>query len=293
MTPIQLQHFLSLAQTTSMNRAAATLFITQQALSKSISNLEDELGTALFDRSPKGCYLTPVGRKIYPIVQIMLKDFDDRTNMILSIAGNRGTALRLGFEHILMQYVLPVDFTSRIGNTQIITWVADSYSALEDALRKDLCDVGMIHRPEKRLPKDLSYIPVAADKPMILMNRSFYLAKKKEVTLEDLRFVPMIIPSVNANIIDQFFRKCVVNGFYPKVVSDTNELGIILRMVEENAGAAFVAGYAVEPSIKNDSVVMRRLNCDGLVFEVGFLKKKQTESKALDSFISAVKSLFN
>ena len=44
MTTNQLRHFLCLAETGSMNKAAASLYMTQQALSKSINNLEEEQG---------------------------------------------------------------------------------------------------------------------------------------------------------------------------------------------------------------------------------------------------------
>ena len=45
-----LEHLLAVADTGSFSRAAGRLFITQSALSRSIQNLEEELGGQLLDR---------------------------------------------------------------------------------------------------------------------------------------------------------------------------------------------------------------------------------------------------
>lgn len=62
MTLVQLRHFIALAQTASFGKAAAQLFLTQPALSRSIRALEDELGQPLFDRVGRHSELTPFGR---------------------------------------------------------------------------------------------------------------------------------------------------------------------------------------------------------------------------------------
>ena len=50
----QLERFLAVYDNGSLAQAAKTLGLTQQALSASLANLEDETGTRLFDRAPGG-----------------------------------------------------------------------------------------------------------------------------------------------------------------------------------------------------------------------------------------------
>lgn len=59
-----LYYFVVLAETRHFSLAADKLFITQQALSKSIRQLEDKIGTPLFDRNSKSQFITPAGRKL-------------------------------------------------------------------------------------------------------------------------------------------------------------------------------------------------------------------------------------
>ena len=62
MTIVQLRYFLTICDCRSVTHAASVLFLSQQALSKSIHLLEEELGTALFLRTPNGVVLTNAGR---------------------------------------------------------------------------------------------------------------------------------------------------------------------------------------------------------------------------------------
>ena len=57
----QIQYFIKLSESTSISQAAKELFISQQALSKSIKNLESELNTRLFLRTNQGIKLSKSG----------------------------------------------------------------------------------------------------------------------------------------------------------------------------------------------------------------------------------------
>ena len=59
----QIQYFIQLFEDRNITQASRNMFISQQGLSKSIANLEDELGFPLFVRQPKG--VIPTERAIY------------------------------------------------------------------------------------------------------------------------------------------------------------------------------------------------------------------------------------
>lgn len=60
-----IEYFLEASRHKSMSQAAESLFISQQALSRCIQNLESELGCKLFKRTVKGSSLTEEGRYLY------------------------------------------------------------------------------------------------------------------------------------------------------------------------------------------------------------------------------------
>ena len=61
----QLEYFRTVADMKNLTKAAQMLYISQPALSKSITALEDELGEALFERRNRKMMLTPSGQLFY------------------------------------------------------------------------------------------------------------------------------------------------------------------------------------------------------------------------------------
>lgn len=77
MTLVQLRHFVLLADKGSFVQAAAALFLTQPALTRSIQMLEEELGGALFDRLGRRIALTPFGREALERARKLVSDAEN------------------------------------------------------------------------------------------------------------------------------------------------------------------------------------------------------------------------
>ena len=64
-----LRLFCIVAQTGKIYKAAESLYISQPAVTQSIKKLEEELGGALFYRTPKGVVLTEQGKSLYSFIK--------------------------------------------------------------------------------------------------------------------------------------------------------------------------------------------------------------------------------
>lgn len=62
---LRLRYFVAIAQHGHFGRAAQALGIAQSALSRHVLDLERSIGASLLDRTPKGAFLTPVGRVLF------------------------------------------------------------------------------------------------------------------------------------------------------------------------------------------------------------------------------------
>lgn len=73
----QLEFFLAVCEQKSFSRAAEVCYVSQQAISKSLANLEQELGVQLFVRNSGGVALTEVGRLFEQQVRPHLNERDE------------------------------------------------------------------------------------------------------------------------------------------------------------------------------------------------------------------------
>ena len=82
MTQSQISYFLTVSKTLSFSKAAASLSVSQPAVSKQVSLLEEELGMTLFDRTRQGVFLTESGR----LFNALFQDYIDRFHETLEEA---------------------------------------------------------------------------------------------------------------------------------------------------------------------------------------------------------------
>lgn len=100
-----LRYFIAVAETGSLSRAAEKLFIAQPPLSVQIRQLEEEMGTPLFVRHPKGVRLTAAGEALMPEARALL----DRAGHLKGRLHGDGASglLALGYVPSASSTVLP------------------------------------------------------------------------------------------------------------------------------------------------------------------------------------------
>lgn len=91
-----LEHLLALADTGSFSRAAEKLFITQSALSRSIQNLEEELGGLLLDRIGRRNELTPLGLDVVARARHIVRDAAELRHNARLLQGEGQVSISVG-----------------------------------------------------------------------------------------------------------------------------------------------------------------------------------------------------
>ncbi|TDH47999.1 LysR family transcriptional regulator [Mycobacterium eburneum] len=82
-----LRYFITVAEERHVGRAADRLNMTQPPLSRAIRRLEDEFGTQLLERTPKGVELTPTGAILYQEATSLLEQTDRLQRRVTAAAG--------------------------------------------------------------------------------------------------------------------------------------------------------------------------------------------------------------
>ncbi|MBV1859507.1 MAG: LysR family transcriptional regulator [Nannocystaceae bacterium] len=82
MSVVQLESFVAVAEEAHVGRAAQRLHVSQPPLTRRIRGLEEELGTALFERTPRGMSLLPSGQRLLPRARAILDAIEDARSAV-------------------------------------------------------------------------------------------------------------------------------------------------------------------------------------------------------------------
>jgi len=144
----ELRYFVAAAEAGSFTDAAAQLYISQAAVSRTIAGLEKVVGDTLLRRVPRGCELTATGAQILPRARRVLSEADNFTEFLTSRHG----VLRLGYAWAAVgrhTARLQRDWAQRHGQVELQLVKQNSPTA---GLAEGVCDAAIVRRPidEKR-----------------------------------------------------------------------------------------------------------------------------------------------
>lgn len=106
-----LYYFKVIAEKENMSRAAETLHVSQPALSKTISKLENSLGVTLFERKKGRISLSPIGQDFYHQVARAFDCLDEGQRIIDAYKKSTSSAVTIGcpvadlLNTLLMRYL--------------------------------------------------------------------------------------------------------------------------------------------------------------------------------------------
>jgi DNA-binding transcriptional LysR family regulator len=167
----QIQFAARVAETHSFSRAAERCFATQPTLSNAISQLEDELGGRLFERTTRRVDLTPFGEYMLPRFNEVLQSLEEMTKAADAYHNPVHKILRLGFSPLvdmrLLDHVLE---PFRQANPDVTIFFKECFiDELDERLGKGQIDVQIVPTTSEQVSDNsclfyrdpLYYLPAA------------------------------------------------------------------------------------------------------------------------------------
>lgn len=138
--------FYEAAKTGNISKAAETLYISQPAVSKSITKLEQSLGQTLFIRSKRGVKLTAEGTTLYTYLKQAFESIDTAEKALRHASELGMGQLRIGVstslcKHILLSYLQ--DFIRENPHVKITIECNPTFETIQ-LLKQDKIDIGLI-----------------------------------------------------------------------------------------------------------------------------------------------------
>lgn len=200
MTLQQLKYIIAIAECSSITSAAQKLLVAQPSLSKSVSELEKEMGITIFCRNNRGVYLSDEGSKFLSYARQVVEQAElleqqykkkETIRRVFSISAQHYAFVVNAFVALVKEYgESKYEFTLRESRTHdIIEDVRTSRSEL-GVLFLSIFNRKVVLRILHNA--DLKFSSLFTAKPHVFVSRDNPLSHKKKVTLDDLKVFPRL-----------------------------------------------------------------------------------------------------
>jgi LysR family pca operon transcriptional activator len=164
--------FLAVAQQRSLQSAAATLSITQPAVSNTIKELEEILAVRLFERNRKGTILTQQAESFFPHAEACINAMQQAANSVGATTSASAPPIRIGAARALAASFVPqvlMAFRQRVQHVQVNV-LTFTTSDLMAQLREREFDLVLCRYSDPEQTVGLSFEYLYAD-PLVVVVR--------------------------------------------------------------------------------------------------------------------------
>lgn len=251
----QLEVFVAVARCGSVSQAASELYLSQPAASMAIAELEKLLGDRFFDRRGRKLHLNEKGRALLPLSVDIINRVDEIERKFSRKSNEQAGVFKLGSSTTIGSYVLPQLLNLFIKEFPEIEVSLDVHNS-EEIIKKILdfeLDMGIIEGTCHN--SSIEVIPWRKDRLAVFCSPNHPLAKKKEISIEDLKKAKWILREAGSG------SRAIFENAMTGVVDNLNvilELGnteAVKNAVESGIGISCVSIFTLERSIKHQELV--------------------------------------
>ncbi|MCB1668548.1 MAG: LysR family transcriptional regulator [Porticoccaceae bacterium] len=282
-----LEAFIAVAESHSFSIAAERIHLTQPAVSKRISLLEEQLNCRLFDRIARSVSLTEAGEALLPRAKLILQDIVDTQQAINDLSGAITGRLRLAISHHIGLHRLPPvlkTFSQHYPEVSIDVDFMDSEKAYDGILHGNF-EVAAITLSPSPHPKVFAE-SIWPDPLVFMVAKEHELAKTPGVTLEVLSRYPAILPGSGTYTGRMTKAQFDRHGISLPSGMATNYLETIKMMVSIGLGWSLLPSSMLESGLSQVPI-------SGIYIErqLGYIHhREKTLSNAARAFIELLKS---
>lgn len=292
--------FYTVAKCGNISTAANQLFISQPAISKSISKLEQNLNTTLFTRSSRGVTLTLEGELLFRQVEAAFLSIRHGEEQ-LKKANELGIGhLSIGVSTTLCRYVLLPYLQSYIHQNphiKISISCQSSYQTIR-ALENGDIDIGLIGEPTRT--GKLLFYPLKEIQDVFVTTRTYLdnLKKRMDITHfgshESVYSHATLILLDKDNLTRQYVDKYLShNTVENDRLIEVSTMDLLIEFAKTDLGVACVISDFVKKELESGELIRLKSPVAIPKRKIGFACHKDPSSNtAIDSFLGFVHDRF-
>ena len=295
MTLTQLMYAVKIAETKSMNKAAAELFVSQPALSGAIRELEDEIHTELFIRTNRGIVITTEGEAFLSYARQMA-ELHKMINERYIEKKQAKKKFSVSMQHYSFAVEAFIELVKRysVSEYDLAVYETKTHEVI-DNVRDYRSEIGVLFINafnEKVMNKlfaenDLEFLPLFECGISVYMSKSHPLARRKKIKFEELADYPCLA-------FDQgernscYFAEEVLSTLEYKQIIRANDRATMLNLMVGLNGFTLCSGIICE-DLNGEKYTSIPLEASDTM-QIGYIRRKgQPLSSLGEEYIEILK----
>jgi len=248
--------FYTVANHKNITKASEELNISQPAISKSIKNLEEQLGGQLFVRTKRGVILTEEGKEFYNYIKQAIEYISNAENKFTELINLETGCIKIGISTTLTkEFLLPyLEEFHRLYPKIDIQIITNMSSELFPKLRNGLIDIIILNLNEKNYGQDINITKCKKITDCFVANKTFKDLINKEISIKELNKYPLILQSKGSNtreFLDNFAKE---NNTILKPNIELASYSLVVAFAKIGLGIGYVTKDYVKEELKSQQL---------------------------------------
>lgn len=252
----------------SLTAAAASLGLTQSALSHTVRKIEEQLGVPIWERHGRGLKLANAGNYLLALAQRVLPQLEHAEHVLGQLArGERGT-LRIGMEcHPCYQWLLKVvePYLRAFPDVDLDVKQKFQFGGIGALFAHE---IDMLVTPDPLRRKGLHFEPVFDYEQVLVVACDHPFAGRAYVLPAELEQETLITYPVEIERLDVYTQFLLPAGCVPKRHKVIETTDIMLQMVASGRGVAALPGWLVAEYTSKIQIAAVRLGRHGVAKQI-------------------------
>lgn len=270
----QLRAFVTVAECGSFTRAAASLHLSQPALTVQIRKLEDVLGLRLFDRNTRMVALTRNGAELLPGLGRILRELDGVLAETRQLSTIERGIVRLALLPSFASGVLPEAIAGfRAAHPGVGFVIRDVIaSEVAELVAGGAADLGLTGGAVPHA--DLEILLRGSDRMHAVYPEGHPLAGLATIGIADLASYPLVLMDTATSVRQVVDRAFADAGLSPCIGAEVTYMASAVGMVRAGLGVAVLPGSAMEVRAEH-SLRSQQIEGDGFVRPIAVVKRRR------------------
>jgi LysR family transcriptional activator of glutamate synthase operon len=238
----QLKYFREVAEREHVTRASEKLLVSQSAVSRAVTQLEEELGVPLFHRQGRAVVLTRYGRVFLEHVTRALNILESGKRSLSEQTGEESGMVSLGFLNSLGIEMVPrliKEYRRKHPRIQFTLLVQHSGELLMEELVAGSIDLslsvpGMFQR------NNIRWNHLLDEELIIALPQTHRLAARRTLNMRELSPEPFLTLSPDHTVRGIFDRVCADASFSPKIAFEGMDISTLRGLIAAGLGIALL-----------------------------------------------------